>query len=499
MKRRGFLKLVALSAALSACTNNATTTSSPADSSTEDASKLAFDSKGFVEKTTTIGDANITYREWSNIVYVSNPVDTDYQSLVIKQPTEINGERVDSTSLPIVLALNIGGYLSSSPNKPGGPGGPIDATGVPPTGNPSGPPGGGESPGDGVASGSGDQVAGGRRVDNGDQALAGGLTVVVPGARGRDNQAEDGTYFGKAPAAIVDLKAAVRYLKANADAIPGNTERIVSSGSSAGGALSVLLGASGDSDLYATELKAIGAADASDAIYAAAGYCPITDLEYADAAYAWCFQETSDEAKALAKQFDARMQDLKLKNSDGKELTADNLANHILKEHIRPAAKRHLEGLSPEERATYEAEQPWVAKDFSWDEFIASVDRKKTSPAFDKPDLSSGENILFGSTTENARHFTEQGQSGTVAEDVQQAVEQMNPMAFLLDEHKQRAKHWFLRVGTKDTDTSYSIVSNLDSLLQRIGDSVDTAFYWDAGHGANLDPDKFVAWVKSLG
>ena len=75
----------------------------------------------------------------------------------------------------------------------------------------------------------------------------------------------------------------------------------------------------------------------------------------------------------------------------------------------------------------------------------------------------------------------------------------MNPMHFLADKHKQRAKHWFLRVGTKDSDTSHSIVSNLDSLLRDIGDSVDTAYYWDAGHGANEDPDKFIDWVKSLG
>lgn len=501
MKRRGFIKLALFSSVLAACSNSGTTTENStgdAASSTELPSELVFDSKGYTEKTTTINDVEVEYREWSRVVYVSKPVDTDYQCLNIKQPTKVGGKDVDPSGMPIVFALNIGGYISSSPNNQGGPGGPIDSTQTPPTENPSGPPNGGGDGGE-VPSGSGEQMARGQRVDVGDYALINGLTVVVPGARGRDNQADDGTYYGKAPAAIVDLKAAVRYLKANADTIPGNTNRIVSSGSSAGGALSVLLGASGDSDLYTNDLKAIGAAETSDAIHAAAGYCPITDLEYADAAYAWCFLETSDEAKELAEAFSARMKELGLKDSSGKELTADNLAEHILKTHVQPAAKRYLENLSEEDRATYEGENSWVKDDFSWEEYISYVGHKKTSPAFDKPDLSTGENILFGSSTENARHFTERGQGGKVDDDVQEAVIRMNPMRFLADEYEKRAKHWFLRVGTKDSDTSLTIVSNLDSLLRGIGDSVDTAYYWDGGHGANEDPDKFIDWVKSLG
>ena len=37
-----------------------------------------------------------------------------------------------------------------------------------------------------------------------------GYVVAAPGARGRTNQDGAGKYVGKAPAAIVDLKAAVR-------------------------------------------------------------------------------------------------------------------------------------------------------------------------------------------------------------------------------------------------------------------------------------------------
>ncbi|WP_244190629.1 hypothetical protein [Streptomyces caeruleatus] len=91
-------------------------------------------------------------------------------------------------------------------------------------------------------------------------ALAAGYVVVEPGARGRTLKNSAGEYYGVAPAAIVDLKAAVRYVRSNKGRIPGGVDRIVSSGTSAGGALSSLLGASGDSPLYDKYLKEIGAA-----------------------------------------------------------------------------------------------------------------------------------------------------------------------------------------------------------------------------------------------
>ena len=89
-------------------------------------------------------------------------------------------------------------------------------------------------------------------------ALLRGLVVACPGARGRTLRGADGRWTGKAPAAIVDLKAAVRWLRAQADRMPGDTRRIVSNGTSAGGALSSLLGASGDTPAPQAELLASG-------------------------------------------------------------------------------------------------------------------------------------------------------------------------------------------------------------------------------------------------
>lgn len=71
--------------------------------------------------------------------------------------------------------------------------------------------------------------------------------------------------------------------------VPGDVERIVTNGTSAGGALSALAGATGNSPDYVPYLAAIGAADERDDIFAASCYCPIHNLEHADAAYEWLF------------------------------------------------------------------------------------------------------------------------------------------------------------------------------------------------------------------
>ena len=128
----------------------------------------------------------------------------------------------------------------------------------------------------------------------GREYLARGFVYVTVGARGRGTKAADGTYIGKSPAALVDLKAAVRFLRANAARLPGDMGRIVSVGTSAGGAMSSLLGVTGNSENYEKELAAIGACEGRDDVFAAQCYCPIIDLENADMAYEWLFRADTD-------------------------------------------------------------------------------------------------------------------------------------------------------------------------------------------------------------
>lgn len=440
---------------------------------------LTFDPDAYTTLTATIatggGPKTVTYRFYRAVPYVAAPVDVTYQSLNVSVPVAIDGAPVDATSAPILLANAIGGYMPSTV---------VNNTGVGTFGN-SG------------------------------LALAAGFVVVEPGARGRTLVGADGVYYGVAPAAIVDLKAAVRYVRLNHGRLPGDSRRIISSGTSAGGALSTLLAASGDSPLYARELAAIGAAPGSDAILAAAAYCPITDLDHADAAYEWCWGALPDPrvdpviSAELAAQFPGYLASLHLR---GGSLNAGNYTEYLLRTFLEPAATAFLAALPEADRAAYLAAHPAIGwsdgrASFGWDDFVAHVGtRRKGAPAFDTLDLASPENNLFGRGTVRARHFTRYSLRKATGDpaaqldpDLPLTLTMMNPMPFLQDRNPGRARHWWLRVGTKDTDSTPVIVGNLAANLRDLGDDVNAAMYWDAGHGANLDADAFIAWAARLG
>ena len=117
-----------------------------------------------------------------------------------------------------------------------------------------------------------------------------GLVYVTCGCRGRESRDAAGKWVGKSPISLIDLKTALRFLRHNRAALPGDWDRVISVGWSAGGAMSALLGVTGDNARYDPYLKAAGAfMDESDAVFAAQIYCPIVDLEHVDLAYEWCF------------------------------------------------------------------------------------------------------------------------------------------------------------------------------------------------------------------
>ncbi len=181
--------------------------------------------------------------------------------------------------------------------------------------------------------------------------LDAGFIYVYAGCRGRNNgYNEDGSlaYSGGAPWGVVDLKAAVRYLRLNESLIPGSAERIFAFGHSGGGAQSAVLGASGDSTLYFDYLASIGAAmyDAdgnyiSDAICGAMCWCPITSLDYADEAYEWNMGQymdsgtraadtwTSAFSKDLASAYGIYINELGLKDENGDPLTLMETSDNI--------------------------------------------------------------------------------------------------------------------------------------------------------------------------
>jgi hypothetical protein len=455
-------------------------------------SSLVFDPDTYTELTISVTDTGgvaheVTYHFYKVSTYVAKPVDATYQSLNVSVPVTIDGTAVDATEAPILLANQVGGYMPSSVASATGVGGAMGPSGT---------------------------------LSRQQLALAAGYVVVEPGARGRSLVDSSGTYYGTAPAAIVDLKAAVRYVKFNKGRIPGNVNRIVSSGVSAGGALSSLLGASGDSPIYDSYLEELGAADASDAIFATGAWCPITDLEHADMAYEWNWGANAlssgsmvDQtvSKELSTAYGDYLASLKLTAKGFGTLTARNLDEYLVKTHLEPSATKYLAALSDADRTTYLAANTFITWDgsnatFSWADFLTHVGaRKKDATAFDAFDLSAGENNEFGTGTTKARHFTlyslrhESGSSARLDSDIPEKLHLMNPMYHLVDKvNGSRSKHWWIRLGTKDSDTALTVASNLGARLKNLGDDVNTSYYWDAGHGADQDPGDFIEWIATV-
>ena len=139
-------------------------------------------------------------------------------------------------------------------------------------------------------------------VDATGRALAEGFVLCLPGASGNGSTVtKNGKTIstGIAPNGLLDLKAATRYLHYNDDLIPGNSELVFTDGTSAGGAMSALQGITGDANEYQPYLKAMGAAEASDAVFASICYCPITDLNHADMEYEWLYGCTNTGVRHL--------------------------------------------------------------------------------------------------------------------------------------------------------------------------------------------------------
>lgn len=156
-----------------------------------------------------------------------------------------------------------------------------------------------------------------------------GFVYVHAGCRGRD---------AGAPAGVIDLKAAVRYIRYCDDVIAGSAERIFTFGMSGGGAQSALMGATGDSELYTPYLEAIGAVEGvSDSVCGSMDWCPITNLDTADESYEWMMGVTrsglSDDEQAisdaLAKAWADYINGAGIKDENGNVLTLEESSDGI--------------------------------------------------------------------------------------------------------------------------------------------------------------------------
>jgi hypothetical protein len=483
---------------------------------------LDLDTTKYTHGRVQVNGTEIAYRAFENRIYVQNPVDVNYEKINIYVPEayfqgkSING--YTAKTAPIFLPNSIGGYMP-------GQVGTLEKSHF------------GGGPGAALV------------------ALSKGYVVAEPGARGRTLTDSEGHYTGKAPAFIVDIKAAVRYLRHNKDVIPGDTEKIISNGTSAGGATSALLGASGNSKDYKPYLDALGAADERDDIFAVSAYCPITNLENADMAYEWLFYAVNDyvqfpkmggpggnpggemppmigqnggngippggafggkgtiskmsaaQIKASAElkaMFPAYLNSLNLKGPDGKVLSLDATGNgtfsKYLESFVMASAQDALDTRNDLSKLNWLTikDRKVIAMDIR--KYAVFATRMKATPAFDGFDLSNAENGLFGTKDTDALHFTEysakHGKNAPIAD--KEIIKMVNPMNYIGNATAGTAKHWRIRHGCVDRDTSLAIPVILATLLKNNGYEVDFALPWGRGHSGDYDLNELFAWTDKI-
>lgn len=435
----------------------------------------------FVKETLRCGGKEISFRSRRNIPYCKKPVNRELQVLNIFIPEEyFSGKKIgpfDKDTAPIFFPNFIGGYMQATPGEP--------------------------------------LVFPDGRANTQLQAIERGYVVVSAGARGRTSQAEDGSYSGKAPAGIVDLKAAIRFIRSVKDEIYGDTEKIISNGTSAGGAMSALLAATGDHEDYFPYLAEIGAEETSDKVFASSCYCPITNLDHADGAYEWEFESarrvfgvdfvrqppvryervlTEEElaySQKLKSEFISYLNGLKLSdlslNEDGSGSFKDFICSLLL-----DSAREYLS------RGGVIAEECGVAPDASkidFEKYCGFLTRMKEPGAFDSPKKHSPENQLFGDKNTDFKHFTLLASGGEgIAEE--RVVKTMNPMNYVSNPNA--AKHIRIRHGAADRDTSFAVSALLTLKMREFGADVDYKLPWGVPHSGDYDLDELFDWIDKI-
>ena len=474
---------------------------------------LTFDINNYESMTGTVDNKEIKYRAFEYIPYVSNPIDIDQQYINIYIPEEyfnngtVNG--YNTQTAPIFMPNNVGGYMPSQPMAP--------------------------------------------KVENNKPnsalyALSRGYVVASPATRGRTNKASDGNFIGKAPAVIVDLQAATAYLHANDATMPGNAKRIITNGTSAGGAVSLLQGATGNTSDYQPYLQALGAATASTDVYASSAYAPITNLDAADMAYEWSYNGitsfnkvtmgqgelpqanvggaptpmqrsvqrvnlTNDDvaySDLLKSHFPDYVNNLQLRDRTGVILKLDKKGNGTFKQYVKSfiidAANKAKSNGADLSRYSFLLldKNTGLVKDIDWDAYNSFTSRSKAPGAFDSRSNDSGENSLFGTSTSDTNHFTitaalhDTTPNNDVYVENAKIVTMMNPMNYLGSPSATNAKYYRIRYGTADSNTSVAIPLIVGTRAQNLGYSVDMATPFGVDHAGDYDLQDLFNWMDSI-
>ncbi|MFC9279159.1 hypothetical protein [Streptomyces collinus] len=390
---------------------------------------LAFDSNAYTPLTVTVDGQTVNVRWYKELCYVANPVAAAAQQSGIGGSTTIDDTRCGYESMnvfvpesafgnqrtPIYFAVNNAGWMASY----------IEAS---------------------VTAGAAYNSA----TSNVGAALKAGYVFVDVANRSRGLVGADGTSPGKAPAAVVDAKAAVRYLRLNDAAMPGSAERIVVNGTSGGGALKAD---------PAHTIPALG----ENFVVTSGGPGGSTTKTYVndwlDVDNAANKVRSIDMAKYL--KFVATQAALKPTPA------FDGVGVHG---NITSGTETNLFGPYTQKYLNY--------TEFSWDHNDVAGD----GSGLDDTGLTWTQYTARRSTT------------------VDDQLHLINPMDFVGTATADTAPNWYVRNGTRDRDTSFIIGINLDRALGSDPQVEDLDFQlaWNQPHAGNYDVPEAMAWIAKV-
>lgn len=193
--------------------------------------------------------------------------------------------------------------------------------------------------------------------------------------------------------------------------------------------------------MFDAYLKEIGAANAADHIYAGACFCPITDLEHADGAYEWMYGAAPTRSGLVDQELSKQLKALFAAYQASLNIKGQDGFGTLTADNYDKYLLRYYLILSA-------------------NEYLKALPQEKR-----KEYLAKNSWITW----------SEGGGAAFAFADYVAHVGRMKGLPAFDDfEMKQPEPNEF---GSK---------------------TVDARLYWDAGHGANLDPEDFIAWIGKI-
>ncbi len=455
--------------------------------------------KDFTKGSVMVGNTEVFYRLYSDITYVEKPVAPQLQVMNLYVPEGLK----DGKRAPVFLYQRTGGMGEAAA--------PVLGEGL-------------------------NNIIG--------RALAEGYVVACPGARGRDTVV-NGVYVGRGdlPMTIIDLKAAIRWLRHHQEEIPADMDKIFFDGASSGGGMAALLGATGNNSKYEPYLEEIGAAKERDDIFCAVVNSPITDFAHIDIAYEWLFsadrvtglydgnEKDAAVSRSMAGAFEKYVDQLHLKDPEtGEEIgfaNADTYSPYLLRK-LSEAATKYLSEMDEEERETWLADEfnrpvlNWdgekaVVTDLKeyvnwntgrWMKYLGCYDGFFNNPsreneAFGGQDGSLGHfSVPMGEVLAASTEYAKEGQEWIAAAKENIKGEYLvNPMNFIgTDEISTIAPHWYMRCGCHHETTGNIFLNLVLKVLNCTDADVNFRYSWPMRHTgiSDIEQDEAFAYFNQI-